>query len=97
MTGSTDPFEGSAQFVGAYQTVLPLTELEQDIVGDLMATRHLITALISEWRTQRYPENRAYIMRHNPAAWEALSQMADIPRHEVCDRLLTPTHKGTPS
>ena len=97
MTGSADPFEGAAQFVGAYQAVLPLTELEQDIVADLMGTRHLITALISEWRALRYPENRAYIMRHNPAAWEALSQMADLSRHEARDRLLTPTPRGTSS
>ncbi len=97
MTGNADPFEGPAQFIGAYQSVLPLTELEQDIVADLMATRHLITALISEWRALRYPENRAYIMRHNPAAWEALSQMADLSRHDARDRLLTPTRNGTSS
>ena len=59
--------------LGAALAVLPLTEPEQEIVGDLMATRHLITALISEWRALRYPENRAYIMRHNPAAWQALA------------------------
>jgi hydroxylysine kinase len=53
--------------------------------------------LISEWRAQRYPENRAYIMRHNPAAWEALSQMADLSRHDARDRLLTPTRNGTSS
>lgn len=94
MTGNADPFEGPSQFVGAYRAVLPLTEMEQEIVGDLMATRHLITALISEWRALRYPENRAYIMRHNPAAWEALLQLADLPRHEVRDRLLTPSHQG---
>ena len=95
MTGSADPFEGPAQFVGAYQAVLPLTALEQDIVADLMATRHLVTALISEWRALRYPENRAYIMRHNPAAWEALSQMADLSRHEARERLLNPPRTGT--
>lgn len=94
MTGNTDPFEGPAQFVGAYHAILPLTEIEQDIVADLMATRHLITALISEWRAKRYPENRAYIMRHNPAAWEALSQMADLSRNEMRDRLLTEVQKG---
>ncbi len=97
MTGNADPFEGPAQFVSAYQAVLPLTDLEQDIVADLMVTRHLVTALISEWRALRYPENRAYIMRHNPAAWEALSQLADIPRHEARDRLLTPTQNGASS
>ena len=97
MTGSADPFEGPAQFVAAYQAVLPLTGPEQEVVADLMATRHLITALISEWRALRYPENRAYIMRHNPAAWEALSQMADLSRHEARDRLLNPAPNGTSS
>jgi hydroxylysine kinase len=97
MTGSANPFEGPAQFVGAYQAILPLTEMEQDIVADLMATRHLITALISEWRALRYPENRPYIMRHNPAAWEALSQLADLSRHDARDRLLTPTRNGISS
>jgi hydroxylysine kinase len=95
MTGNADPFEGPAQFVGAYQAVLPLTAPEQEIVADLMATRHLVTALISEWRALRYPENRAYIMRHNPAAWEALAQMADLSRHEARDRLLNSPRTGT--
>jgi Ser/Thr protein kinase RdoA (MazF antagonist) len=88
MAGNADPFEGPAQFVAAYHATLPLTDVEQEIVADLMATRHLITALISEWRAARYPENHAYIMRHNPAAWEALSQMADLSRATARDRLL---------
>ena len=86
--GSPDPFEGPAQFVAAYHTVLPLTDAEQEIVADLRATRHLITALLSEWRAARDPENRTYIMRHNPAAWEALSQLADLSRATARDRLL---------
>jgi Ser/Thr protein kinase RdoA (MazF antagonist) len=88
MAGNADTFEGPAQFVAAYHATLPLMEVEQEVVADLMATRHLITVLISEWRCARYPENRPYIMRHNPAAWEALSQMADLSRAEVRDRLL---------
>jgi Ser/Thr protein kinase RdoA (MazF antagonist) len=94
MTGNADPFEGPAQFVGAYHAALPLAAVEQEIVADLMATRHLVTALISEWRVARYPENRAYIMRHNPAAWEALAQMADMSRNEARDRLLTEVRTG---
>jgi Ser/Thr protein kinase RdoA (MazF antagonist) len=88
MAGHPDPFEGPSQFVAAYHAVLPLTNVEQEIVADLMATRHLITVLISEWRAARYPENRSYIMRHNPAAWEALSDMADLSRAAARDRLL---------
>ena len=94
MAGNADPFEGPAQFVGAYHAALPLTDVEQDIVADLMATRHLITVLISEWRAARYPENRAYIMRHNPASWEALSQLADLSRNTARDRLLAGVRNG---
>lgn len=100
MAGSADPFDGPAQFLGAYAQVLPFTDAELEVLADLMATRHLITALISEWRALKYPENRAYIMRHNPAAWEALSLMADMPRHALRDRLLihvcNPTTSTTP-
>jgi len=94
MTGNADPFEGPAQFVSAYHATLPLNDVEQDIVADLMATRHLITVLISEWRAARYPENRAYIMRHNPAAWEGLSHIADLSRDTARDRLLAGIRNG---
>lgn len=97
MAGGADPFEGPAQFVAAYQSVLPLTDAEKEVVADLMATRHLVTALISEWRALRYPDNRAYIMRHNPAAWDALTQVADLTRDEARDRLLTPPRTGIPA
>jgi Ser/Thr protein kinase RdoA (MazF antagonist) len=91
---AADPFEGAAQFVAGYHETLPLTGGEQEVVADLMATRHLITALISEWRSARYPDNRPYIMRHNPAAWEALSLMADLSRAQVRDRLLAGIETG---
>lgn len=94
MAGSADPFEGAAQFVGAYHATLPLSEMEQEVVADLMATRHLITVLISEWRAKRYPENRAYIMRHNSASWEALTLMADLARDQARDLLLSEVRKG---
>jgi hydroxylysine kinase len=94
MAELADPFEGPAQFVAAYHAILPLTQVECEVVADLMATRHLITVLISEWRSARYPENRPYIMRHNPAAWEALSQMADLSRAQARDRLLADAVTG---
>jgi Ser/Thr protein kinase RdoA (MazF antagonist) len=94
MAGHADPFEGPSQFVAAYHECLPLTGVEQEILADLMATRHLVTVLISEWRSARYPENRPYIMRHNPAAWEALSDMADLSRADARDRLFAGISPG---
>jgi Ser/Thr protein kinase RdoA (MazF antagonist) len=95
MAGNADPLAAAAEFVAAYQSVLPLTAEEQDIVADLMTTRHLITVLISEWRAARYPENRAYIMRHNPGSWDALNLVADLSRNDVRDRLLAGTQIGS--
>ncbi|KTT33083.1 phosphotransferase [Pseudomonas rhizoryzae] len=94
MSGNADPLLGPAQFLGAYHATLPLDEREQEIVADLLATRHLITVLISEWRAKRYPENHGYIMRHNAASWEALTLLADLSRDQARELLLTDVCKG---
>lgn len=94
MADAADPLAAAAEFVGAYHTILPLLAEEQEIVADLVTTRHLITVLISEWRSRRYPENHAYIMRHNPAAWDALHLMADLSRESARDRLLAHVRSG---
>ena len=94
LADAADPLAAAAQFVGAYHAVLPLQSQEQEIVTDLMSTRHLITVLISEWRSRRYPENHDYIMRHNPASWDALHLMADISRQSARDRLLADVRSG---
>ena len=94
MAETADPLAAVAEFVGAYHAILPLLAEEQEIVADLVTTRHLITVLISEWRSRRYPENYAYIMRHNPASWDALHLMADLSRESARDRLLADVPSG---
>lgn len=94
MTEADDPLAAAAEFIGAFHAVLPLLPEEQEIVADLMATRHLITVLISGWRSRRYPENYAYIMRHNPASWDALHLMADLSPDRVRDQLLANVRSG---
>ncbi|WP_419814184.1 phosphotransferase [Glacieibacterium sp.] len=94
MTDAADPLAAAADFVGAYHAVLPLLPEEQDIVAELMTTRHLITVLISEWRSRRYPENHAYIMRHNPASWAALRLIAELTPQDARDRLLAGVRSG---
>ncbi|MEO6359776.1 MAG: phosphotransferase [Sphingomicrobium sp.] len=94
MAEAADPLAAAAEFVGAYHAILPLCAEEQEIVADLVTTRHLITVLISEWRSRRYPKNHAYIMRHNPASWDALHLMADLSRENARDRLLANVRSG---
>jgi hydroxylysine kinase len=94
MAEAADPLAAAAEFIGAYHAILPLLPEEQEIVADLVTTRHLITVLISEWRSRRYPENHGYIMRHNPASWDALRLMADLSRESARDRLLADVRSG---
>jgi Ser/Thr protein kinase RdoA (MazF antagonist) len=88
MAGEADPLTAAGEFVAAYHEVLPLLPEELELVPDLMAARHLITVLITEWRSVRYPENRDYILRHNPMAWECLARLADISPSRQHDTLL---------
>ncbi|RVQ66392.1 hypothetical protein EKN06_10200 [Croceicoccus ponticola] len=94
MKEAAEPMAAAAEFIGAYHEVLPLLPEEQDIVADLVATRQLVTVLISEWRSRRYPENRDYIMRHNPGAWEGLTLMADLSREDARDQMLARVRNG---
>jgi Ser/Thr protein kinase RdoA (MazF antagonist) len=92
MADPADPLGAAAEFVAAYHEVLPLLPEEQDVVADLVATRHLITVLITEWRSVRYPANRDYILRHNPLAWTSLERLAEIPPHTRRDDMLRQLH-----
>jgi Ser/Thr protein kinase RdoA (MazF antagonist) len=89
-----DPLAAVAEFIGAYHAVLPLLPEEQEIVTDLVTSRHLITVLISEWRSRLYPENHAYIMRHNPGSWDALHLVADLSPQSARDRVLANIPNG---
>jgi Ser/Thr protein kinase RdoA (MazF antagonist) len=92
MADEADPIAAAAEFVAAYHEILPLLPEELDLVADLVATRHLITVLITEWRSRRYPANRDYILRHNPLAWRSLERLAERPPDRRRDDLLSQIH-----
>ena len=43
--------------------------------------------IISEWRAERFPQNRAYVLRNTPRAWEYLHRLLSIPRGEIAVRI----------
>lgn len=94
MARTNDPMAAAAEFVAAYHAIVPLLPEEREIVADLVATRHLITILITEWRSKCYPENYAYIMRHNRGAWDMLHLMADLSPQSARDRMLAGVRNG---
>lgn len=74
----------------AYEEILPLEAEERAALPGLMAARHALIVLISEWRASLYPDNRDYILRNNRTAWSGLK--AFLSRNRA-DNLAMLTHR----
>ncbi|MEO6577860.1 MAG: aminotransferase class III-fold pyridoxal phosphate-dependent enzyme [Candidatus Limnocylindria bacterium] len=81
-----DIFEVSAAFLSGYTDVLPLEDVERELLGVLLAGRMAQTILISAQRTVRYPDN-AYIHGWSEPAWALLDMLAEIGFDEADRRL----------
>ncbi len=77
------PLETVSQFIAGYHAVLPLDDAEFEILFDLVATRMILTVLITSWRAAIQPENREYILRNVPSAWAGLERLAALDRAEA--------------
>ena len=66
-----DLFEIATTFLEGYTSVIPLEDLERELLGDLLAGRMAQTILISAQRTRQYPDN-AYIHGWAEPAWALL-------------------------
>ena len=74
--------------VAAYHAVTPLLPNEIVLLRDLIVARLMTTIAITEWRSARYPQNAAYILRNNTPARLGLERFATLPREDVTTALL---------
>ena len=81
-----DLFDVSATFLAGYTALVPLEELERDLLGDLLAGRMAQTILISAQRTRQYPDN-AYIHGWAEPAWALLELLEATGWDEASRRL----------
>ena len=54
---------------------------------DLIGARILARIVISEWRAARFGDNRAYILRNTPRAWDHLVRLQAIGTDEITERI----------
>lgn len=80
---SDAPLVPALELVAAYHAVSPLEPRERAILFDLIATRIVMTVVISSIRAARYPENSAYILRNNKQASARLSRIAALSREQA--------------
>jgi Ser/Thr protein kinase RdoA (MazF antagonist) len=86
-----DPLGPALDFIAGYHAVTPLTEAELILLPDLVLGRVVARIVISEWRAERFPENRGYVLRNTPRAWEQLNRLLSIGAGEFAARILEAT------
>jgi hydroxylysine kinase len=64
--------------IAGYHAVTPLTAAELGLLPDLILGRVVARIIISEWRAERFPANRGYVLRNTPRAWEQLDRLLSI-------------------
>ena len=73
--------------IAGYHAVTPLTAAELGLLPDLILGRVVARIIISEWRAERFPENRGYVLRNTPRAWEQLDRLLSIPGEQIAARI----------
>jgi Ser/Thr protein kinase RdoA (MazF antagonist) len=73
--------------IAGYHAVTPLTEAELRLLPDLVLGRTVARIVISEWRAERFPANRGYVLRNTPRAWAQLDRLLSIPAGQFAARI----------
>lgn len=85
---ASHPLETIGEFVSAYHAVNPIEPDEFRVLFDLIKTRLATTITITNWRAQRYPENKDYILRNMGPSWSALDLIEEVRSDEALDYFL---------
>jgi Ser/Thr protein kinase RdoA (MazF antagonist) len=87
LADDADPFGPALDFIAGYHATTRLTTAELNLLPDLILGRVVARIIISEWRAERFPENRAYVLRNTPRAWEHLHRLLSIPGEQTAARI----------
>ena len=70
-----------ARLEAGYCERYPLRDEELDVLNDLVTARLLTTVLVTSWRAQLFPENKAYIVRNRGRALAGLAELTEQHRN----------------
>jgi Ser/Thr protein kinase RdoA (MazF antagonist) len=82
-----DLLRPALDLISGYHATTPLTTAELDLLPELIGARILARIVISEWRAARFGDNRAYILRNTPRAWDHLGRLQSIRTDEITERI----------
>jgi hydroxylysine kinase len=87
LSDQTDLLGPAVDVIRGYHATTPLSASEVDLLPELILARVVARIVITQWRAVRFPENRAYIMRNTPRAWEHLNRLLAIPADQMAARI----------
>ncbi len=82
MVDAEDPLAAIEELLEGYMEQITLTEDERRHVLDLVLARVVQRLVLTEWRAAMFPENRGYILRHNPDARRLAMLLAPVWRRQ---------------
>jgi len=87
LADDADPLGPALALIGGYHAAIPLTGAELGLLPDLILGRIVARIVISEWRAERFPANRAYVLRNTPVAWRHLDRLLSIGAGQFAARI----------
>jgi hydroxylysine kinase len=87
LADDADPLGPALDLASGYHGVTPLTAAELGLLPDLIPGRIVARIVISEWRAERFPANRAYVLRNTPGAWRHLDRLLSIGAGQFAARI----------
>jgi hydroxylysine kinase len=92
LSDEPDLLAHALDLIAGYHAATPLTAAELDLLPDLILARIVARIVISEWRAERFGENRSYILRNTPRAWEHLHRWLSLPGEQIAARIQEASH-----
>lgn len=73
-----DDLRDAIDVASAYHSTSALSELEVQLLPELMIARCVINVIVTEFLAERDPTNRPYIMKNNPVSWMRLERLSSL-------------------
>jgi hydroxylysine kinase len=87
------PWRDACAFVAGYERARPLKDRELPLLPIAALARLTLRALITNWRAQRVPERRDYLMAHAKDDWTNVERAMDVPVADVVALLRVGRHE----
>lgn len=89
-----DPLAPIREFLTSYCRTLPLSEAELAVLPQLIAARHALTVIITNWRAAMDADNSSYILRNQNTAIHGLRCLSTLAPEQARDQMLEAGSRG---